>query len=342
MPARWTGGGAVERAGLENRYSLRAIVGSNPTLSVGWPDGQSTRESREQKHVDVGRLAERMATATADDARMARAFADRLPDSHTARHLIERLRGILFPGLHGQRDFDADSLASRLEREIADFYEDLRHQVEGAFVHWGDGNAKPHAEEATVVVMETLPAIRDLLSLDVQAAYDGDPAARHLDEVMLCYPGIRALTTHRFAHVMVQHGIPLLPRIMQEHAHSDTGIDIHPAAEIGQSFFIDHGTGVVIGETAQVGDHGKLYQGVTLGARSFELDESGVLKRGMKRHPTLGDHVTVYAGATILGGDTVIGDHCVIAGGVFLSRSVPAGHIVAGPRPEIRLIANPV
>jgi serine O-acetyltransferase len=283
-----------------------------------------------------------MAAATAGDARMARAFADHLPDPHTARHLIERLRGILFPGLHGQRDFDAESLAVRLEKELADFHGDLLHQVEGAFIHWGEGDATSLAEEATDALLETLPAVRDLLSLDVQAAFDGDPAARHIDEVMLCYPGIRALTTHRFAHAMVQVGIPLLPRIMQEHAHSDTGIDIHPAAEIGESFFIDHGTGVVIGETSQIGDHGKVYQGVTLGAQSFERGEDGMLVRGLKRHPTLGDHVTVYAGATILGGDTVIGDHCVIAGGVFLSRSVPAGHIVAGPRPEIRLIANPV
>jgi serine O-acetyltransferase len=283
-----------------------------------------------------------MAAATADDARMARAFADHLPDPHTARHLLERLRGILFPGLHGQRDFDASSLATRLAKELAGFHLDLLHQIEGAFTHWGDGNASNYASDATEAVMGCLPSIRDLLSLDVQAAHDGDPAARHIDEVMLCYPGVRAMTTHRFAHAMVQIGVPLLPRIMQEHAHSDTGIDIHPAAVIGESFFIDHGTGVVIGETTQIGDHGKLYQGVTLGARSFERDEQGVLKRGLKRHPTLGNHVTVYSGATILGGDTVIGDHCVIAGGVLLSRSVLAGHLVAGPRPDIRLIANPV
>ena len=129
---------------------------------------------------------------------------------------------------------------------------------------------------------------------------------------------------------------------MQEHTHGDTGIDIHPSASIGESFFIDHGTGVVIGETTTIGDHCKVYQGVTLGAKSFERDAEGSLKRGTKRHPTLGNRVTVYAGATVLGGDTIIGDDCVIAGGVFLSRSVPAGHLVAGPRPDIRLIANPV
>jgi len=297
--------------------------------------------SGDEKRVDVRSLAEEMAAATAADARMARACADHLPDPHTARHLIERLRGILFPGLHGQRDFDAASLSTRLQSELTDFSTDLQHQIQGAFVHWGEGDAKALAADATGAVLQMLPGIRDLLSLDVQAAFDGDPAARHIDEVMLCYPGLRALTTHRFAHGMVQLGIPLLPRIMQEHAHADTGVDIHPGADIGASFFIDHGTGVVIGETTIIGAHCKVYQGVTLGARSFERDERGNLKRGVKRHPTLGDHVTVYAGATILGGDTVVGDHCVVAGGVFLSKSVPAGHIACGPRPDIRLIANP-
>jgi len=282
-----------------------------------------------------------MAAATAADPRMARAFAENLPDSHTARHLIERLRGILFPGLHGLPSFSSEALEARLEKELSAFAADLGHQVEGAFLHWVEGDAFQRAADATVEVMEQLPAIRDLLSLDVQAAFDGDPAARHIDEVLLCYPGVRALTTHRFAHAMLQVGIPLLPRIMQEHAHADTGIDIHPGAEIAESFFIDHGTGVVIGETTAIGAHCKVYQGVTLGARSFERNADGELRRGVKRHPTLGEHVTVYAGATILGGDTVIGDHCVVAGGVFLSKSVPAGHIVCGPRPDIRLIANP-
>ena len=291
--------------------------------------------------MDIGRLAEQMAAATAGDARMARAVADHLPDSHTAKHLLERLRGILFPGLHGHADFDVTSLGSRLEIELKHFHADLLHQIEGAFIHWGEGNSGARAEEVATEVLGALPGVRDMLSLDAQAAFDGDPAARHIDEVMLCYPGMRALTVHRFAHAMLELGVPLLPRIMQEHAHADTGIDIHPGATIGRSFFIDHGTGVVIGETTCIGDHCKVYQGVTLGARSFERDSSGDLKRGLKRHPTLGDHVTVYAGATILGGDTMIGDHCVVAGGVFLSRSVPEGHIVCGPRPDIRLIANP-
>ena len=145
---------------------------------------------------------------------------------------------------------------------------------------------------------------------------------------------------HRVAHELYQHNVPLIPRIIAEHAHELTGIDIHPGAKIGDSFFIDHGTGVVIGETTNIGNHCKVYQGVTLGARSFERDERGDLKRKTKRHPTLGDHVTVYAGATILGGDTMIGNNCVIAGGVFLMRSVDAGHTVRGPKAGVRLNEN--
>ncbi len=295
----------------------------------------------EQVPMNIDQLAQRMAEAHTADGRMARAFAANLPDPNTARNLLDALRGLLFPGLHGDRVANSGSKVENLAEELAQFQIDLHDQIRGAFLHWGGGDPISQADEATAVAMEALPDIRDLLSLDVQAAYDGDPAARHIDEVLLCYPGIRALTTHRFAHVLHLAGVPLLPRMMQEHAHSETGIDIHPGASIGSSFFIDHGTGVVIGETTIIGDHCKVYQGVTFGARSFERDAAGALKRGSKRHPTLGNHVTVYAGSTILGGDTLIGDHCVVAGGVFLSRSVPAGHIVCGPRPDIRLIANP-
>jgi serine O-acetyltransferase len=171
----------------------------------------------------------------------------------------------------------------------------------------------------------------------VQAAYDGDPAARHTDEAILCYPGITALFVHRVAHELYVLRVPLLARILQEFAHAETGIDIHPGASIGESFFVDHGTGVVIGETTVIGDRCKVYQGVTLGARSFEKDERGALKRDTKRHPTLGNDVTVYAGATVLGGDTMIGDGAVIAGGVFLTKSVEADHVVQAAAVEIRV-----
>ena len=174
-----------------------------------------------------------------------------------------------------------------------------------------------------------LPAIRALLLKDVDALYEGDPAAVSRAEVMICYPGFYAISIYRLAHELQLLETPLIPRIMTEFAHEKTGIDIHPGATIGEYFFIDHGTGIVIGETTTIGDHVKLYQGVTLGARSFELDENGNPVKKIKRHPDIGNHVVIYANATILGGDTVIGDGCVIGGNTWLTHSVPAGSTVS-------------
>ncbi len=174
----------------------------------------------------------------------------------------------------------------------------------------------------------SLPEVAALLNTDLQAAYEGDPAARSTEEIMLAYPAFEAISMYRLAHVLYTLGVPLIPRIMTEAAHSKTGIDIHPGATVGPYFFIDHGTGVVIGETCNIGDHVKLYQGVTLGARSFALDEDGNPVKGIKRHPDIGNRVIIYANATILGGDTVIGDGSVIGGSVWLTKSVPPNSTV--------------
>ncbi len=171
--------------------------------------------------------------------------------------------------------------------------------------------------------LESLPGVRDLLTLDIQAAYDGDPAARYHEEILLSYPGFEAVMIYRFAHVLYALGVPVIPRIMTEYAHQRTGIDIHPGATIGKRFFIDHGTGVVIGETCVIGDNVKMYQGVTLGARSFDLDEHGNPVKGIKRHPDIEDDVIIYSGATILGGDTRIGRGSVIGGNVWLTHPSP-------------------
>jgi serine O-acetyltransferase len=185
------------------------------------------------------------------------------------------------------------------------------------------------ASDLALRFVERLPAIRALVAEDLQASFEGDPAATSLQEIVLAYPALRALSIHRIAHELYDLRVPLLPRIMSEYAHDRTGIDIHPGARIGHRFFIDHGTGVVIGETAEIGDRVRIYQGVTLGAAS--LRDSSTL-RGQKRHPTVEDDVTIYAGATILGGDTVIGTGCVIGGNVWLTESVPAGsQVVAEP-----------
>ncbi|MEA4965241.1 MAG: serine O-acetyltransferase EpsC [Oscillospiraceae bacterium] len=177
-------------------------------------------------------------------------------------------------------------------------------------------------------LIRELPAIQRILETDVQAAYEGDPAAQSRDEIILAYPAFEAISAFRVAHKLYRMKVPILPRMMTEYAHSRTGIDIHPGATIGSSFFIDHGTGVVIGETTIIGDHVKLYQGVTLGAKSFGVDKDGALVKGNKRHPDIGSNVVIYAGATILGGETVIGDNCVIGGNVWLTHSVESGNTV--------------
>ena len=184
------------------------------------------------------------------------------------------------------------------------------------------------AEEEAIRFVKNLPNIKTALMKDAEALYEGDPAATSVAEVILSYPGFFAIAVYRMAHELYERKIPILPRIMTEYAHEKTGIDIHAGAKIGEYFFIDHGTGIVIGETTTIGSHVKIYQGVTLGAKSFELDDDGNPVKGIKRHPDIGNGVVIYANATILGGNTKIGDGCVIGGNVWLTRSVPAGEVV--------------
>lgn len=240
---------------------------------------------------------------------------------------IESLRALVFPALR-PAGTGGDALATQIAH---DFGELIRAALACGGIH--DAGSRLHG------FLAQIPSIAARLSLDVRAAFEGDPAAQSELEVVVCYPGVRALFVHRFAHALDLLGVPLLPRMMSEHAHRETGIDIHPRARIGDGVFIDHGTGVVIGETASIGSRCRIYQGVTLGARSFERESDGSMRRGYKRHPTLEDDVVVYAGATILGGDTVIGKGSVIAGGVFLTKSVPPGHVVTGPKVELRMIS---
>jgi serine O-acetyltransferase len=190
-------------------------------------------------------------------------------------------------------------------------------------------DARKAAEEVSAAFAARLAEIKRLLLNDIEALYEGDPAARSREEVMISYPGFFAISVYRMAHELFLLKAPLIPRIMTEFAHEKTGIDIHPGATVGEYFFIDHGTGIVIGETTVIGDHVKLYQGVTLGAKSFELDADGNPVKGIKRHPNIGNRVVIYANATILGGDTTIGDDCVIGGNTWLTHSVPPGTTVA-------------
>lgn len=272
----------------------------------------------------------------------------RAADLTRVREMVETLRRLVFPGF-----FDPEPPAERLEQSVEEscrkVAQILEQEVRGAMRYGrreGHGGPTPTDEQEFVAhvvasFLGRLAGVRASLALDVHAAYDGDPAAEHTDEIILCYPGMDATFTHRLAHELYGLGVPLLPRVMSEQAHSRTGIDIHPGARIGESFFIDHGSATVIGETSIIGKQVKIYQGVTLGARSFPKDERGRAIRGIKRHPTIGDRVTIYAGAVILGGDTVIGDDCVIAGGVFVTASVPAGHVVQQLRPDLILKPAP-
>src|SRR5207244_2950963 len=185
--------------------------------------------------------------------------------------------------------------------------------------------------------LDRIPDVRDTLAYDVQAAYDGDPASYSTDEVILAYPGVLAITVYRYAHELWEMNVPVMPRTMSEWAHQRTGIDIHPGARIGRSFFIDHGTGVVIGETTDIGDNVKIYQGVTLGALSFLKDERGRMVRGYKRHPTVKDNVTIYANAIVLGGETKLGEGSTVGGSTFLTGSIPPGCTVMTSPPELKL-----
>lgn len=277
----------------------------------------------------------------------------RLPSRQAVSELVELTREVMFPGFFGKRGLTRQSLPGHIHQLVARIAYLAEEQAlsvlryardiapaEGAMRDEAACDAR--AAQVAQRFVAQLPELRRLLALDVQAAFDGDPAAVHTDETIFCYPGIDAIFSHRVAHAFQAQGVPLLPRIIQEMAHSRTGIDIHPGAHISESFFIDHGGGTVIGETTRIGHHVRIYQGVTLGAKSFESDDSGRLVRsGRQRHPTIGNRVTIYAGAVILGGDTVIGDDCVIGGSVFITQSVPAGHIVRSKTPELVLRSTP-
>ncbi len=284
---------------------------------------------------------DRIVTSVFDDVRTHWSATNPLPDAAMAEVLVDRLRWLAFPGFFGPKLGLGPQLDSGLRSLVGEIVHLLGPQLERAFAHGSSGRVEPTERIPVEDVMHgflvAVPAVRRVLALDAEAGYAGDPAVRSLDEAILSHPGLQAMIVHRFAHELHRAGVPMLPRMLSEIAHARTGIDIHPGARIGHGFFVDHGTGVVIGETTEIGDRCQIYQGVTLGARRFERLEDGALRRDYKRHPTLGDDVTVYAGATILGGDTVIGDGSVVSGGVFLTESVPAGSLVSGPSLDIRM-----
>lgn len=291
-------------------------------------------------------LVDRIVASYRSDERTQRVDRRFLPSRERIVELTELLLELVYPGFFGRQDLDAHNVGFHVGELLPKIGRILYEQVfrclcyQEEYEGKGGADQKPcdkKARRLTMEFLEKVPAIRELLAGDVQAAYDGDPAASNTDEVILAYPGVLAVTVHRLAHELHAMEIPLMPRIMSEWAHTVTGVDLHPGAKIGQGFFIDHATGVVVGETTDIGDNVKLYQGVTLGALSFPKDERGRLIRGRKRHPTVEDDVTIYANATVLGGQTTIGKASVVGASVFLSRKVPAGHVVALRAPELRV-----
>ncbi len=252
-----------------------------------------------------------------------------LPDKSSVEHVLDLLLAILFPGYPHGKAVSPASLSYYFGDLLIRIESQLAHQIERAFAYdcrqkktGQECHACDRAGSAVHELLASLPALRQLLKEDMQAAYDCDPAAESFDVILFCYPGIEAIATQRLAHVLYAQGVPIIPRMWTERAHSRTGIDINPGATIGKRFFIDHGTGIVVGESAIIGDNVSLYQGVTLGALSPAKGQS---LRSVKRHPTIEDDVIIYAGATILGGETVIGQGSIIGGSVWLTESVPSG-----------------
>ena len=253
-------------------------------------------------------------------------------------NILDDILAVLFPGCFSKEKVSKDELSFFLADILRHISFKLGHHIREVFKYrchmdnCTNCNCEQRAEEALFHLIESLPAIRAILMQDIQAAFDGDPAAQYLDEIILSYPCVEAVATYRVAHLLYDLKVPIIPRIMSERAHSRTGIDIHPGAQIGPRFFIDHGTGVVIGETTTIGSNVKVYQGVTLGALS-PFDKAGNPLKGQKRHPDIEDDVIIYANATILGGRTVIGKGAVIGGNTWIIRSVPAGaHIYSKER----------
>ena len=292
----------------------------------------------------IERLTDDILNSYDSDERTRRIGESFLPSRGRIVQILEQIRGLLFPGYFGHKrltrenaKYHVGGLLVRLGAELA---EQITHCL-CADRQCGEcidpERCRDEAEKIAREFLARVPRIRRMLALDAQAAYDGDPAAKSIDEVIYSYPGFHAVAVYRVAHELLDLGVPLAPRIMTEHAHTVTGTDIHPGAKIGKSFFIDHATGVVIGETTIIGDNVKIYQGVTLGAMSFPKDERGRVIKGLQRHPTIEDNVTIYANATILGGETIIGRGAIVNGNTFVTESISAYSTVTSEKQGLRV-----
>ncbi len=286
-------------------------------------------KAREKAHQQLEQIIDEVARSYDEGRRIDNLESSALPNQRKVIEALRHLQNVLYMGFYSTRLLNRINLRQSIGEHLYDAFEILCQQISRAVVYSRAGRGEPSEDDiawsdgAVLGVFAKLPEIRETVSLDVEASYDGDPAAKSIEEVIFSYPAVDAISIYRIAHEFHRREVPLIPRIMSEYAHGRTGIDIHPGARVGKRFFIDHGTGVVVGETTVIGDRVKIYQGVTLGALSLPRDAAGELIRDHKRHPTIEDEVTIYAGATILGGDTVVGKGSVIGGNVWLTESVP-------------------
>ena len=265
-------------------------------------------------NLDFGSIMSRMES-------VGKSHASGVPSRKAIIAILKDVQYLMFPEYFSANDYIGVNKSEILEKVYARLVTEITH----AYAFSGKPVESQRAEELAREIIKVLPLVKGKLIKDITAIYEGDPAATCPEEIVLCYPGFYAISIYRIAHEFYLRGIPFIPRLMTEFSHEKTGIDIHAGATIGEYFFIDHGTGIVIGETTTIGNNVKIYQGVTLGARSFELDEEGKPVKGIKRHPDIGNNVVIYANATILGGDTKIGDGCVVGGNVWITESVEAG-----------------
>ena len=262
-----------------------------------------------------------------------------LPSRSAIESACADLMSLMFPGFRGEALFDSGDLPAVTRSRMKNLYTRLKPEICKSFGDYPASNETERKAEGLLdFFMSQLPELRKMLWTDIDAAFEGDPAAKSYEEIILAYPALEAIAIQRMAHILYLKELPLIPRIMTEWAHSRTGIDIHPGAKIGSHFFIDHGTGVVIGETCEIGSRVKLYHAVTLGARSFQKDEHGKIKKGGKRHPTVEDDVTIYPNSTVLGGETVIGARTTIGGNVFLAQSVPPDSLVYYEEKQLQIV----
>ena len=285
----------------------------------------------------IGNIAAKLAENYKEQGIFEMGIGERVPKRSEIIDLVKELQRVMFPGYFGTENTAYVSLDNFAGCSLAVIYEKMNKQIRTALAYTNDKkeeqDIREQAESLTRTFIERLPYIQEMLWKDVEAEYDGDPAANSKEEIIFCYPGIFAIFVYRIAHELYDLEVPFIPRIMTEYAHGETGIDINPGAKIGEYFFIDHGTGIVIGETTVIGNHVKIYQGVTLGALSTQKGQG---LSGVKRHPTIEDNVVIYANTTILGGETVVGCNSVVAGNTFVVNSIPRDTKVSAHIPELQ------